>query len=200
MTKPTEAQLPLAADEIKVIAEFARFVDKNSVARARVKNSLSLSEVVLIAHFYGFTEITEKILLTATNLLISTDWVWQKFGRRWSDHLFALSLLSLSDEGLIHRVSHLGTPQQGAIEKDCSHEIEASTFYEYAKITKDVQEELRLSTTIEEVVEVARSHGFYFRKVDILMRKHEWRDEFFPWGNMSMQEVREFMHTPPAYA
>jgi hypothetical protein len=87
--------------------------------------------------------------------------------------------------------------QQGTHEKDYSHETEASMFYEYAKLTKDAQEELRRSTSIEEVVEVARSHGFHFRKVDILMRKHEWRDEFFPWGNMSMQEVREFMHTPP---
>ena len=84
--------------------------------------------------------------------------------------------------------------QQGTHEKDYSHETEASMFYEYAKLTKDAQEELRRSTSIEEVVEVARSHGFHFRKVDILMRKHEWRDEFFPWGNMSMQEVREFMH------
>ena len=196
MTEPTEIQLPLGADEIKVIAEFARFVDKNSIARARVRNSLTLSEVVLIAHFYGFTEITEETLLTATRLLFCTDWVWQKLGQRWSDHLYALSLLSLSDEGLIHPVSHLDSHWHGTGKTDYSHENEANMFYEYAGLTKDAQQELRHSTSIEEVVEVARSHGFHLRKVDILMRKHEWRDEFFPWKNMSMQEVREFMHPP----
>jgi len=140
--------MPLAENEIKVLAGFARFVDKDSIARNRVKNSHRLSEVVLIARFYGFAEITEEILLTATSLLYCKDWAWQRFGRKWSDQLFILSLLLLSNEGLINPVSGLDARQKGNNEKNCSPATEESMFYEYAKLTKDAQEELRRSTSI----------------------------------------------------
>jgi acyl-ACP thioesterase len=76
-------------------------------------------------------------------------------------------------------------------------ENEAIEFYEYAKLTKDIQEELRCSKTLDEVVEVARSHGFLVRKVDFLMNKHVWKDDFFPWSKLTTQETREFMHSAP---
>jgi hypothetical protein len=186
--------MPLSAFEIRILAEFARFVDKENIARVRIKNALTLDEVALIAHFYGFSDISLGLFIKATNLLISTDWIWKKYGKRWIDHIFMLSLMMLTQDKIRKpdEVQLLDTNE--AASEVVNVENEAIAFYEYAKLTKDIQEELRSSKTLDEVVEAARSHGFLVRKVDFLMNKHEWRDDFFPWGKMSTHEIREFMH------
>jgi hypothetical protein len=191
--------MPLNAYDIRILAEFARFVDKENIARVRVKNALTLDEVVLIAHFYGFRDISVELFIKATNLLVSTDWIWKKYGKRWIDHIFMLSLMMLTQDKIREpeEVQLLDTNE--AASEVVNTENEAIAFYEYAKLTKDIQEELICSKTLDEVVEAARSHGFMVRKVDFLMNKHEWKDNFFPWGKMSTQETREFMHACPPH-
>jgi hypothetical protein len=189
--------MPLNACEIKILADFARFVDRENIARTRIRNALTLDEVVLVAHFYGFREISIELFIKATSLLISTDWIWKKYGRRWSDHVFMLSLMMLTQDKISEpeEVQLLDTNEFRS--EVVNADNEAKAFYEYAKLTKDLQIELRQSQTIDEVVYAARSHGFLIRKVDFLMNKHEWQDDFFPWGNMSTHETRGFMHGSP---
>jgi hypothetical protein len=187
--------MPLDAFEIKILADFARFVDREHIAITRIRNALTLDEVVLIAHFYGFTKISIELFIKATNLLVSTDWIWQKYGRRWSDHVFMLSLMMLTQDKICKSDDFQLLGSEKAASEVVNAVNEATAFYEYAKLTKELQAELRQAQTIDEVVYVARSHGFLVRKVDFLLNKHEWRDDFFPWGNMSMHEIREFMHT-----
>jgi hypothetical protein len=186
--------MPLDASEIKILADFARFVDRENIARTRIRNALTLDEVVLIAHFYGFREISIELFIKATNLLISTDWIWKKYGRRWSDHVFMLSLMMLTQDKIQEPDEFQLLDTNESASDVINAEYEAKAFYEYARLTKDLQIELRQAKTIDEVVCVARSHGFLLRKVDFLMNKHEWRDDFFPWGKMSTHEIREFMH------
>jgi hypothetical protein len=186
--------MPLDASEIKILADFARFVDREDIARTRIRNALTLDEVILIAHFYGFKEISIELFIKATNLLISTDWIWKKYGKRWSDHVFMLSLMMLTQDKICEPEEFELLSTNEVASEVVNEENEAIAFYEYARLTRDLQIELKQARTIDEVVCVARSHGFLVRKVDFLMNKHEWRDEFFPWGNMSMHEIREFMH------
>jgi hypothetical protein len=80
--------MPLDAFEIRILAEFARFVDKENIARVRIKNALTLDEVVLVAHFYGFSDISARLFIKATNLLISTNWIWKKYGKKMERSYF----------------------------------------------------------------------------------------------------------------
>jgi hypothetical protein len=186
--------MPLDAYEIKILADFARFVDRENIARTRIRNALTLDEVVLIAHFYGFRDISVELFIKATSLLISTDWIWKKYGRKWSDHVFMLSLMMLTQDKISEPEEVQLLDTNGATSESVNAENEAKAFYEYARLTKDLQIELKQARTIDEVVCAARSHGFLVRKVDFLMNKHEWRDDFFPWANMSIHKTREFMH------
>jgi hypothetical protein len=192
-----KASMPLDAYEIKILADFARFVDRENIARTRIRNALTLDEVVLIAHFYGFRDISVELFIKATSLLISTDWIWKKYGRRWSDHVFMLSLMMLTQDKISEPEEVQLLDTNGATSESVNAENEAKAFYEYARLTKDLQIELKQARTIDEVVCAARSHGFLVRKVDFLMNKHEWQDGFFPWGNMTTHETRGFMHGSP---
>jgi hypothetical protein len=189
--------MPLDAFEIRILAEFARFVDKENIARTRIRNALTLDEVVLIAHFYGFREISIELFIKATSLLFNTDWTRKKYGKSWGVHVFTLTLMMLAQDKICEaeEVQLLNTNE--ATSEVVNAENEAIEFYEYAKLTKDIQEELRCSKTLDEVVEVARSHGFLVSKVDFLMNKHVWKDDFFPWSKLTTQETKEFMHLAP---
>lgn len=202
--QPEGATMPLGAMEIRMLADFARFVDRETVARMRVRGARSLGDVVSVARSYGFDAISVNLLVKASHCLVTTDWIWQKFGRRWSDHLFVLSLMHLTD-GQLKQYWRDSSPQHSSAEGSSvgassgegsayRRDREARAFYDYVKKVPHVQLRLMRSRSIDEVVDVARSCGFLLEKVDFLMRKHEWRDDFFPWSGMSTQQVREFMH------
>jgi hypothetical protein len=187
---------PLIEEELRAIADFARFVDKCMAARDMVVSCSSPNQVAKVARYYGYTKVTAELLEIARNKLNWTDWIWQKIGREWRDYVYILSLLSLSDEGLLDRKIDHASSQYTDTRWNVYSRFEIDTFYEYAKTTKEMQKELRASRSIEGVAKVAEAHGFYIKSIDILMNKHEWRDEFFPWAGMSIQESREFMHSP----
>lgn len=73
---------------------------------------------------------------------------------------------------------------------ESNHAIE---FYLYAKNSKRLQDRLRRARSIGEVISIAKDKGFVLTKFDFLSRKHEWRDEFFPWAEMSINETRGFI-------
>lgn len=102
---PPPLTMPLSSAEVQILSELARFVDRNSEAKAVLQASGSLDEVIGIASSLGFPELSANLLIRASHHLSFTGWVWQKAARSWSDHLFVLALTSLLRRQ-IERASH----------------------------------------------------------------------------------------------
>lgn len=196
---PPPSSLPmesaLSASESKIFLDFSRFVDLQNIARIQIKNAINLDEVVAIAHSYGFKDISVELFVKANDFLYSTDWAWKEDGRRWIDHVFMLSLATLTQDKVCEEEKKFQTLNINELSSDIVNaEDDAIAFYKHAKSNKDLQDALKQSKTMDEVINIARSHGFKVRKNEFIMNKHSWKDNFFPWANMSTQETREFMH------
>jgi hypothetical protein len=63
------------------------------------------------------------------------------------------------------------------------------------EILVPIQAQLKSAKSIQEVITVVRSYGFRLRSTDFIVRKHEWRDDFFPWAGFSTNNIRQFMHS-----
>jgi hypothetical protein len=177
--------------ELELISAFARFVDCSPQARAKVVSTSTLDEVVALAHSLGYHGISVKLLLKVGVAFSCSDWVWRENGARWSDHVFSLALAMLTAaKSIQHRDLQCSTACPNIIYND----EEAEAFYEYAQKNEEIQEKLKCSRSINEVVRVARQEGFRLRKIDFIIRKREWQDSFFPWGGMPYHKVSEFMH------
>lgn len=90
--------IPPLSSEIRALAEFARFVDRDSETRQAVKVAESLEDVASIAKSKGYPAVTARVLLKASHQLMTTRWIWQQYGREWKEHIFALSLVMLREE------------------------------------------------------------------------------------------------------
>lgn len=177
--------------ELELISAFARFVDTSPHTRAKVVSTSTLDEVVALAHSLGYQGISIKLLIKVGVAFRCSDWVWRENGARWSDHVFSLALAMITEAKSIHNKDIQCSANYPSI---VYNDEEAKAFYEYAQNNKDIQEKLKCSRSINQVVRVARQEGFRLRKVDFIIRMHEWQDSFFPWGGMPHHRVREFMH------
>ncbi|MEA5416970.1 Nif11-like leader peptide family natural product precursor [Synechococcus sp. BA-132 BA5] len=179
----------LSADKLQILSEFARYVDAYPAVRELVVAASSLGEVEMLAFRYGFPDINEDLLKEAACLLSSHHWVWKENGQRWSDHVFSMALALTLQEG-----TH-GVELCRIAEDTHFSDAEASRFYSYAQHNHNIQIQLKNASSISEVVAIVRSYGFRLRSTDFILRKHEWRDHFFPWAGFSTNKVRHFMHS-----
>jgi hypothetical protein len=108
MSQPPHTK-PLSSNEVQVLSDLARFVDRSSEAKAVLQASGSLDEVIGIASSLGFPELSADLLIRANHHLSFTGWVWERGARSWSDHLFVLALTSLIKRQ-IERASHTLAP------------------------------------------------------------------------------------------
>lgn len=176
----------LSAKHLKGILEFTVFVDRFPATKARLLQAQSLTEVADVAKLLGFSWITPTLLFRATTQLESNRWIWESRGKQWAAHLAALPLHpprpAAASDG-----EHGSTPLLGDEER-------SAAFYAYTKRSAAIQQQLRQARHIQEVIGIAREHGFLLQPVDCLIHKHEWNDRYFPWHRMGTNERRGFMH------
>jgi hypothetical protein len=176
----------LSAKDLKGILEFTVFVDRFPATKARLLQAESLSEVADVAKLLGFGWITPTLLFRATGQLESNRWIWENHGKQWASHLAALPLHPPRPATATH-LEHGSTPLIG-------DEARRAAFYAYTKRSAAIREQLRQARHIQDVIGIAREHGFLLQPVDCLIHKREWNDRYFPWHRMGTNERRGFMH------
>ncbi|MCP9857958.1 MULTISPECIES: hypothetical protein [unclassified Cyanobium] len=179
----------ITPEKLQALSEFARYVDAHPDVRKLIVAAASLGEVEILACKYGFPETNKDVLKEAATLLSSNDWVWMENGQRWSDHVFSMALALTLQEG-----AHDADLCRIAEDVHFS-DAESSRFYEFARYDHCIQLQLKNAKSMSEVVSIVRSHGFCLRSTDFIVRKHEWRDSFFPWAGFSTNKIRRFMHS-----
>ncbi|MEA5414091.1 hypothetical protein [Synechococcus sp. BA-132 BA5] len=82
----------VSAEKLRLLSEFARYVDASPAAVRLIGDAFNLGEVEMLAHRCGYTQITAELLEDAAGLLSRDDWVWNENGQRLSDHIFMMAL------------------------------------------------------------------------------------------------------------
>lgn len=151
---------------LHTLAAFARHVDRQQTVREAIRAANHLGEVAAIAHRLGFATINEERLVEACLGTSHSSWVWHPQGRRWSDHVFILALAMLID----------GKPVD-------SGGTELAQFYAYVEGCPAARQELMATRSRQELIAVARAHGFLVSEACLEAHQQENQSGQVPGDN-----------------
>lgn len=147
----------------------------------------------MIAASHGFRRVTAKSIARIAKQLKTAGESQALSKKEEADYLFCVLLvITMGRQGRTKQGSPNSLP---LLEYDNQ---KASEFYNCAKNNEAIQLQLAMTKNLDDFLKVVRSHGLALEKIDILMHRHQWREAFFPWAQLSPKQSQQFVQSSHA--